>query len=91
MKLSKDLIDSLRKPLQLGIDSVYWEFNDKIEMNERIKIESNDYNTSFYKKVPFYKPISLIFNFNDNDESKIPQNITIKIVTNNDNNSNDSI
>ena len=29
--------------------------------------------------------------FNDNDESKIPQNITIKIVTNNDNNSNDSI
>ena len=68
MKLNKEKIDELRKIVGLGVDSVYWEFENKEDNKKEIEVKSIDYNTRHYRQVPFYKPISKLFDFNNTNE-----------------------
>lgn len=68
MEINKEKIDELRKSIGLGIDSVYWEFENKEDDKKEFELKSIDYNTRHYRQVPFYKPISKLFDFNNTYE-----------------------
>jgi hypothetical protein len=68
MEINKEKIDELRKSNGLGIDSVYWEFQNKDDEEKNFEVKSMDYNTKHFRQVPFYKPISKLFDFNNTNE-----------------------
>ncbi len=68
MEYSKKYITENILKFGLGVDSIYWEFDEKDNDEQKADITSLDYNTNKYKQVPFYKPFSKVFNFIDNAE-----------------------